>query len=78
MGPTEAVSLTGSSVHNCRVERTHRDTYSGVLVLYACIFEELEDEGYLDPLQDEHIFCLHYSFIPRINNPLLYKNWLLR
>lgn len=62
--------ITGSSVHNSRVERTHRDVYSGVLVFYARIFDELEDEGILDVLNDIHIFSIHYVYIPRINNSL--------
>ena len=39
---------TGSSVHNSRVERAHRDIYSGVLALYVRIFEAIEDENILD------------------------------
>ena len=62
--------ITGSSVHNSRVERTHRDVYSGVLVFYARIFGQLEDEGKLDVLDDLHIFSLHRVYIPRIQNSL--------
>ena len=40
--------ITGSSVHNSRVERAHRDVYSGVLTFYAGIFEAMEDERILD------------------------------
>ena len=39
--------ITGSSVHNSRVERAHRDIYSGVLVFYARIFEQMEDADIL-------------------------------
>ena len=62
--------ITGSSVHNCRVERTHRDVYSGVLVFYAKLFENMERRGILDPLDDTHLFCLHFVFLPRINSSL--------
>lgn len=62
--------ITGSSVHNSRVERSHRDIYSGVLVFYARIFEELEDNGVLDVLDDVHMYSLHHVYIPRINNSL--------
>ena len=59
--------ITGSSVHNSRVERTHCDVYSGVFVFYARLFDELE-EGVLDVLNEIHIFSLHHVYIPRINN----------
>lgn len=62
--------ITGSSVHNCRVERAHRDIYAGVLSFFAKTFNELEDSGLLDPLVDLHIFALHYVYIPRINAAL--------
>ena len=39
--------ITGSSVHNSRVERAHRDIYSGVQAFYAHIFEAMEDEAFL-------------------------------
>ena len=62
--------ITGSSVHNCRVERMHRDVYSGVLVFYSNIFQDLEHEGLLDVLNDVHLFSLHHVFIPRIERSL--------
>ena len=62
--------ITGSSVHNCRVERAHRDIYSGVLCFFARTFGHLEDNGLLDPLNELHLFALHYTFMPRINDCL--------
>ena len=62
--------ITGSSVHNCRVERSHRDIYSGVLCFFARTFSRLEDNELLDPLNELHLFALHYTFIPRINKCL--------
>ena len=62
--------ITGSSVHNCRVERTHRDVYSGVLCFFARTFARLEDRGVLDPLNELHFFALHFTYIPRINKCL--------
>ena len=62
--------ITGSSVHNCRVERMHRDVYSGVLVFYSNIFQDLEHEGLLDVLNDVNLFSLHHVFIPRIERSL--------
>ena len=56
--------ITGSSVHNCRVEMAHRDIYSGVFCFFARTFAHLEDNGLLDPLIELHFFALHYTFIP--------------
>ena len=62
--------ITGSSVHNCRVERAHRDIYAGVLCHFANIFSGMEDMGILDPLNEAHLFALHFVYIPRINRAL--------
>ena len=62
--------ITGSSVHNCRVERTRRDVYAGVLCFFAQLFNEMENNGILDPLNDLHLYCLHFIYLPRINRSL--------
>lgn len=62
--------ITGSSVHNCRVERAHTDVYVGVLCFYAKLFDEIEKDGIHDPLNELHLLCLHYIYLPRINKPL--------
>ena len=62
--------LTGSLVHNCRVERAHRDIYAGVLTFFAKTFGELEDDYLLDPLNEIHLYALHYLYIPKINTCL--------
>ena len=62
--------ITGSSVHNCRVERAHRDIYAGVLTFFAKTFHELEEFGQLDPLVELDIFALHYVYVPRISTAL--------
>ena len=62
--------ITGSSAHNCRVERTQRDIYSGILCFFARTFAHLEDNGLLDPLNELHLFALHHTYIPRINRCL--------
>ena len=61
--------ITGSSVHNSRVERAHRDIYSRVLAFYARIFEAMEDEGILDILDNVHLYSLHLDeFIHQMSN----------
>ena len=62
--------ITGSSVHDCRVEKAHRDIYAGVLLFFAKAFHELEESGQLDPLVDLDIFALHYVYVPRISTAL--------
>lgn len=62
--------LTGRSVHNVRVERLHRDVYSGVLCHYVSLFSHMENEGILNADSEEHLFALHQVFMPRINRSL--------
>lgn len=62
--------ITGSSVHNTRIERLWRDVYEAVTSTYIAVFSELEDQNILDPLNDTDLFCLHYVFLPRINASL--------
>ena len=62
--------LTGSSVHNQRIERLWVDMYRSVTIVYYRLFYHLEEQGLLDPLNEMHIFALHYIYIPRINHSL--------
>ena len=62
--------LTGSSTHNERIERLWRDVFRCVGSVYYDVFRELEDEGSLDPLNAVDMYCLHYIFVPRVNEAL--------
>ena len=62
--------LTGKSVHNVRVERLHRDVYCGVLSHYVWLFTTMEEDGFLDCLNEKHLFALHYIFLARIQKSL--------
>ena len=62
--------LAGSSVHNCRIERLWRDVRSSVLSTYLAVFNTLEGENVLDPNNETDLFCLHFIFVPRINEAL--------
>ncbi len=63
--------ITGSSVHNERVERLWRDVHRCVLSMFGDLFCCLEQEALLNPLNKVDLFCLHFIFLPRINRNLL-------
>ena len=62
--------IVGSSVHNQRVERLWRDMHRCATQLYYRLFYFLEHCGLLDPVNENHLFALHYIFLPRINKSL--------
>ena len=62
--------LTGSSVHNQRIERLWRDMHESVTKLFYRLFYFMEDQRILDPTKDSHIYALHFIYIPRINKSL--------
>lgn len=69
--------ITGSSTHNEKVERLWRDVHRCVAKIFSELFTELEMVGMLDPLNDVDLYCLHYVFLPRINQSLteLKESW---
>lgn len=62
--------LTGSSTHNQRIERLWRDMHHSATVLYYRLFYFMEDQGLLEPMNERHLWALHYIYIPRINRTL--------
>ena len=58
--------ITGSSVHNQRVERLWRDVRRGVVSNFADTFNQLEIDDLLDPINEVDLYCLHFVFLPRI------------
>lgn len=62
--------VTGASTHNERIEHLWRDVYRCVGVLFHDLFRSMEGDGHLDLLNEVDLFCLHYTFLPRINQAL--------
>ncbi len=62
--------IVGSSVHNQRIERLWRDMHRCVTQLYYRLFYFLEQQNLLDPVNEYHLFAMHYVYLPRINRAL--------
>lgn len=62
--------IVGSSVHNQRIERLWQDMHRCVCSVYYRLFYFLEHNELLDPINDVHLYALHYVYTPRINHSL--------
>ena len=63
-------ALVGSSVHNQRIERLWRDLHRCATQLFYRLFYYMEYNDLLDPVNEKHMFALHYVFLPRINKAI--------
>ena len=55
--------ITGSSVHNVRIERLWRDVRACVVSTCSEVFMALEDNGVLNIENDTDLFCLHFIYL---------------
>ena len=69
--------ISGSSMHNQRIECLWKDFRDSVTKLFYRLFYYLEELDLLDCNNDIHIYALHYVFIPRVNHALkiLKERW---
>jgi hypothetical protein len=70
LGEESTPVLVGNSVHNQRIERHNRALNEQVISVFKNEFYQLESEGILDVNNDSDIFCLHYVYLPRINQTI--------
>ncbi|XP_067653272.1 uncharacterized protein [Haliotis asinina] len=69
-GHQRASHITGRSVHNQRIERLWRDVHKEVTETFYKEFYAFEDDGILDVMNSQHIYALHFVYVPEINRRL--------
>ncbi len=62
--------LTGFSVHNQRIERLWKDVNTYITTYFRNLLYYLESLDLLDPLNEVHLFALHYAFEPQFNTAI--------
>nr|XP_055057374.1 uncharacterized protein LOC129441711 isoform X2 [Misgurnus anguillicaudatus] len=53
-----------------RIERLWRDVWTAVTSVYYNVLHYLEEDNYLNIADQTHLFCCHYTFLPRLQDDL--------
>ncbi|XP_071855243.1 uncharacterized protein [Apostichopus japonicus] len=69
-GPNRRSIITGLSVHNQRIERLWCEVNQRVNSVFRDSFFSLEENGLLDPLDEDDMFSLHFVYLQVINESL--------
>lgn len=69
-GPNRGSTLTGRSVHNQRTEHLWLEVKKIIVSYYHNLFYFLEQNLFLDPLDECHLFSLHYIHVPHLSKEL--------
>ncbi|XP_016113255.1 uncharacterized protein [Sinocyclocheilus grahami] len=60
-------AMRGRSTHNQKIERLWGDVWRGTINVYHSLFTLLEQDGMIDPINEKHMWAVHYVYLPRLN-----------